>query len=134
MLEWMECRLRHAAERTQRESQVKSALECQARCAAIQGCAHFTYWPDGGCHLQDPRRACRSQKLWNCVSKMELIEELESLKFDTLMRVLVPSFEVVLLTGDGSQDMNCAPSLQQTARKQLLLCVFALMCVLVDTV
>lgn len=29
-----------------------SASRCQARCAATQGCAHFSYWPDGGCNLQ----------------------------------------------------------------------------------
>ena len=48
---------------------VKSALECQARCAAIQGCAHFTYWPDGGCHLQDRRRACRNQSRWKLAKR-----------------------------------------------------------------
>lgn len=29
-----------------------SVLECQARCMQVLGCAHFTYWSDGGCHLQ----------------------------------------------------------------------------------
>jgi len=27
--------------------------ECQARCAKTPGCAHFSWWNDGGCHLQD---------------------------------------------------------------------------------
>jgi len=25
---------------------------CQCRCANTKGCAHFSFWPDGGCHLQ----------------------------------------------------------------------------------
>lgn len=25
---------------------------CQKRCARVSGCAHFTFWQDGGCHLQ----------------------------------------------------------------------------------
>jgi len=29
-----------------------SAQDCQARCYSVVGCAHFAYWPDGGCHLQ----------------------------------------------------------------------------------
>eukprot|EP00931_Biecheleriopsis_adriatica_P120472 TRINITY_DN955_c1_g1_i1.p1 TRINITY_DN955_c1_g1~~TRINITY_DN955_c1_g1_i1.p1 ORF type:complete len:348 (+),score=67.62 TRINITY_DN955_c1_g1_i1:76-1044(+) len=28
-----------------------SAEKCQARCASQDGCAHFTFWPDGGCLL-----------------------------------------------------------------------------------
>mmetsp|Transcript_79125 Transcript_79125/g.139681 ORF Transcript_79125/g.139681 Transcript_79125/m.139681 type:complete len:327 (-) Transcript_79125:312-1292(-) len=27
------------------------AKGCQARCAGVEGCAHFTFWPDGGCML-----------------------------------------------------------------------------------
>mmetsp|Transcript_38826 Transcript_38826/g.119874 ORF Transcript_38826/g.119874 Transcript_38826/m.119874 type:complete len:835 (-) Transcript_38826:98-2602(-) len=30
-----------------------SAEACQARCNTTHGCAHFAFWPDGGCHLQD---------------------------------------------------------------------------------
>jgi len=30
-----------------------TATECQQRCASVSGCAHFSFWPDGGCHLQD---------------------------------------------------------------------------------
>lgn len=30
-----------------------TAEQCQARCAATFGCAYFSYWADGGCHLQD---------------------------------------------------------------------------------
>jgi len=27
------------------------AKACQVRCAGVNGCAHFTFWPDGGCLL-----------------------------------------------------------------------------------
>lgn len=37
----------------QAKSVEPSALACQARCVATSECAHFSYWPDGGCHLQD---------------------------------------------------------------------------------
>jgi len=30
-----------------------SARGCQARCAKVSGCAHFSWWRDGGCVLQD---------------------------------------------------------------------------------
>jgi len=30
-----------------------SAAQCQARCFRTSGCARFTWWPDGGCHLQE---------------------------------------------------------------------------------
>mmetsp|Transcript_50304 Transcript_50304/g.90305 ORF Transcript_50304/g.90305 Transcript_50304/m.90305 type:complete len:1674 (-) Transcript_50304:291-5312(-) len=30
-----------------------SAELCQARCADVSGCAYFSWWGDGGCHLQD---------------------------------------------------------------------------------
>ncbi|CAJ1371469.1 unnamed protein product [Effrenium voratum] len=30
-----------------------SAQSCQSRCLANEKCAHFTYWPDGGCLLTD---------------------------------------------------------------------------------
>lgn len=26
--------------------------ECQERCASVAGCSYFSYWPNGGCHLQ----------------------------------------------------------------------------------
>lgn len=26
--------------------------ECQERCYQLSDCAHFSYWPDGGCHVQ----------------------------------------------------------------------------------
>mmetsp|Transcript_51805 Transcript_51805/g.150469 ORF Transcript_51805/g.150469 Transcript_51805/m.150469 type:complete len:483 (+) Transcript_51805:3-1451(+) len=29
------------------------AEACQRRCAGVAGCAHFSFWDDGGCHLQD---------------------------------------------------------------------------------
>jgi len=37
----------------QRRSVETSARGCQARCAKVSGCAHFSWWRDGGCHLQD---------------------------------------------------------------------------------
>ena len=30
-----------------------SSQACQVRCRGVSGCAHFTYWPDGGCLLTD---------------------------------------------------------------------------------
>ncbi|CAE7532942.1 ANK1 [Symbiodinium sp. CCMP2592] len=39
--------------RKQGRSQEPEALSCQRRCAKVFGCAHFSYWTDGGCHLQD---------------------------------------------------------------------------------
>mmetsp|Transcript_46129 Transcript_46129/g.142705 ORF Transcript_46129/g.142705 Transcript_46129/m.142705 type:complete len:118 (+) Transcript_46129:349-702(+) len=32
-------------------SHADSADQCQERCARMQGCAFFTFWHDGGCHL-----------------------------------------------------------------------------------
>ena len=37
----------------QSQSREPSMLACQQRCARTFGCTHFTYWMDGGCHLQD---------------------------------------------------------------------------------
>jgi len=31
---------------------VDSVFLCQQRCKQTDGCAHFSYWSDGGCHLQ----------------------------------------------------------------------------------
>lgn len=31
----------------------ESAAECQQRCAKTKGCAYFSWWPDGGCHVSD---------------------------------------------------------------------------------
>lgn len=39
----------------QTRSQESDAETCQKRCARVPGCAHFTFWPDGGCHLQDEK-------------------------------------------------------------------------------
>ncbi|CAE7836716.1 unnamed protein product [Symbiodinium sp. CCMP2592] len=33
-------------------SHAHSWQECQTRCAQVAGCAHFSRWPDGGCHIQ----------------------------------------------------------------------------------
>jgi len=30
-----------------------NAAACQLRCRKTPRCAHFSFWPDGGCHLQD---------------------------------------------------------------------------------
>ncbi|CAE7552016.1 unnamed protein product [Symbiodinium natans] len=27
--------------------------ECQRRCSKVSGCSHFSWWSDGGCHIQD---------------------------------------------------------------------------------
>ena len=35
------------------QSNMASALDCQRRCAGVKGCAHFSFWPDGGCLLTD---------------------------------------------------------------------------------
>jgi len=37
----------------QDRSQENSAEDCQQRCATTTNCAYFSFWPDGGCHLQD---------------------------------------------------------------------------------
>eukprot|EP00931_Biecheleriopsis_adriatica_P020339 TRINITY_DN13626_c0_g1_i2.p1 TRINITY_DN13626_c0_g1~~TRINITY_DN13626_c0_g1_i2.p1 ORF type:complete len:2325 (-),score=316.51 TRINITY_DN13626_c0_g1_i2:28-7002(-) len=36
-----------------------AASGCQKRCAGVAGCAHFSWWSDGGCHIQD-RSAVKS--------------------------------------------------------------------------
>ena len=28
-----------------------NAVACQARCASVSGCAYFSFWADGSCHL-----------------------------------------------------------------------------------
>jgi len=33
-------------------TEATSAAACQARCRRVLGCSSFTYWPDGGCHVQ----------------------------------------------------------------------------------
>jgi len=36
--------------------QVANVAECQAQCALVHGCAHYSYWaPQRLCHLQDAR-------------------------------------------------------------------------------
>jgi len=44
----------------QTRSSAKAITDCQRRCAATAGCAHFTFWSDGGCHIQD-EKAKRNQ-------------------------------------------------------------------------
>lgn len=64
----------------QGRSEEHSAKACQTRCHETNGCAHFTYWTDGGCHLQDgaarrvsvasliagPRLCASSQEIRHC--------------------------------------------------------------------
>lgn len=40
----------------------KSAMGCQNRCASVTGCAHFSWWPNGGCHLQDAASTWKSDR------------------------------------------------------------------------
>merc|ERR1712216_528089 len=37
-----------------------SDTACQSRCANTKGCNYFTFWPDGGCHIQDSNAQLRS--------------------------------------------------------------------------
>lgn len=37
----------------QTQTKEASALLCQTRCASVTGCAHYSWWNDGACHLQD---------------------------------------------------------------------------------
>lgn len=37
----------------QERSKTTSAIACQNRCASVRSCAHFSWWLDGGCHIQD---------------------------------------------------------------------------------
>merc|ERR1712117_214295 len=34
-------------------SSTKSAIACQHRCKIMEGCAHFSWWENGNCHVQD---------------------------------------------------------------------------------
>ena len=40
--------------------------DCRLRCAGVSGCAHFTYWSNGGCHLQDTNAILRSSPCSTC--------------------------------------------------------------------
>lgn len=40
-------------------TEARTALQCQLRCARTPACAHFSWWPDGGCHLQEYRASLR---------------------------------------------------------------------------
>ena len=42
----------HKMDNTERTVE-DTAEACQQRCAQTDGCAHFTFWPDGGCLLTD---------------------------------------------------------------------------------
>lgn len=50
----------------QTRHQEESAQACQKRCQATKQCAHFTWWSDGGCHLQDA--SARSKKVDGVIS------------------------------------------------------------------
>merc|ERR1719362_720204 len=39
----------------QGRSVAKTVAQCQARCKAVKGCAYFSHWPDGGCHLSSSK-------------------------------------------------------------------------------
>jgi hypothetical protein len=43
----------------QERSTEDSVDHCQNRCKRTSGCAHFTFWGDGGCHIQDNRGMSR---------------------------------------------------------------------------
>ena len=38
----------------QDRSKEASASACQTRCQQTEGCGFFSWWGDGGCHLQSP--------------------------------------------------------------------------------
>lgn len=40
---------------------LNSMEECHRRCKQTANCAHFTWWSDGGCHLQDERAKKKKQ-------------------------------------------------------------------------
>ncbi|CAE7754004.1 unnamed protein product [Symbiodinium sp. CCMP2456] len=41
-------------------SNERSASACQDRCKNIPGCAHFSFWPDGGCMVTGPESMARA--------------------------------------------------------------------------
>eukprot|EP00439_Symbiodinium_sp_Y106_P074674 s108_g14.t1 len=41
-------------------SNERSASACQDRCKNIPGCAHFSFWPDGGCMVTGPESRARA--------------------------------------------------------------------------
>jgi len=42
-----------------------SQVECRKRCEGITGCTHFTYWADGGCHMNDGNQVKKpSNRSW----------------------------------------------------------------------
>lgn len=43
-------------------SGAKTVEDCQQRCKSVTGCAHFTWYKDGGCHLQDKQA---KKKTWD---------------------------------------------------------------------
>lgn len=45
---------------------LQSPYLCQARCRKTAGCVHFSWWGDGGCHLQD-QSAVKRQGSWDAV-------------------------------------------------------------------
>ncbi|CAJ1404910.1 unnamed protein product [Effrenium voratum] len=38
----------------------ETAVMCQQRCSQVGGCAHFTFWPDGGCLLSGPEATLKA--------------------------------------------------------------------------
>ena len=41
-----------------------SAAQCALRCKSVEGCSHFSYWSDGGCHLQDWAWSANTRLTW----------------------------------------------------------------------
>merc|ERR1740121_3137730 len=37
----------------QKRTEEEANGACQARCLSVSRCYHWTFWTDGGCHLQD---------------------------------------------------------------------------------
>lgn len=49
---WTNFLLRPVNMQGQRRSMEETIDACQERCASVEGCEFYSYWPDGGCHLQ----------------------------------------------------------------------------------
>eukprot|EP00931_Biecheleriopsis_adriatica_P076018 TRINITY_DN49773_c0_g1_i1.p1 TRINITY_DN49773_c0_g1~~TRINITY_DN49773_c0_g1_i1.p1 ORF type:complete len:576 (+),score=129.96 TRINITY_DN49773_c0_g1_i1:56-1783(+) len=45
--------------KNQKRTNWPTVQDCQRHCENTDGCAHFSYWPDGGCHLQDSSASLR---------------------------------------------------------------------------
>lgn len=54
----------------QAETTPGSAAACQVRCASTAGCEHFSFWPNGACHLTATASTLKlaGENFWNVVS------------------------------------------------------------------